>query len=107
MDQLDRHSYRQVAVCGWAPAHGSQICPRCLAETGAWQTAWRLLLVTACTRHQIFLVARCPGCQRPFRDQHHSHLPRLHTERADHELDARAARSNWTVTPARGPSWPN
>ena len=32
----DRHSYRQVAARGWAPAHGTQICPACLAADGAW-----------------------------------------------------------------------
>ena len=73
----DRHSYRQVAARGWAPAHGTQICPRCLAEHGAWQAAWRLLNVTTCTRHQSLLVARCPTCRRPFRDQRHSHLRRV------------------------------
>ncbi len=73
----DRHSYRQVAARGWAPAHGTQICPMCLAEHGAWQAAWRLLLVTTCTQHQSLLVARCPSCRRPFRDQRHSHLRRV------------------------------
>jgi len=77
LDPADRHSYRQVAARGWAPAHGTQICPTCLAETGAWQTAWRLLTVTACTRHGDLLVAECPACQRPFRDQRHSHLRRV------------------------------
>ena len=74
---LARHSYRQVAARGWVPAHGTQICPTCLAETGAWRTTWRLLIVTACTRHRTLLVARCPACRRPFRDQRHSHLRRV------------------------------
>ncbi len=73
----DRHSYRQVAARGWSPAHGTQICPACLADTGAWHSAWRLLIVTACTGHQSLLVAQCPSCQRPFRDQRHSHLRRV------------------------------
>ena len=73
----DRHSYRQVAARGWAPAHGTQICPACLADTNTWQSAWRLLIVTACTRHQSLLVAQCPSCRRPFRDQRHSHLRRV------------------------------
>ncbi|HQD69576.1 MAG TPA: TniQ family protein, partial [Ornithinibacter sp.] len=33
LDVDDRHSYRQVAARGWAPAHGTQICPACLADT--------------------------------------------------------------------------
>ena len=77
LDPADRHSYRQVSARGWAPAHGTQICPTCLAETGAWRTTWRLLIVTACTRHRTLLVARCPACRRPFRDQRHSHLRRV------------------------------
>jgi len=76
LDPADRHSYRQVAARGWTPAHGTQICPACLAETGTWQNTWRLLLVTACTRHQNLLEAMCPSCRRPFRDQRHSHLRR-------------------------------
>jgi len=79
LDPDDRHSYRQVAARGWTPAHGTQICSACLAETGTWQSTWRLLLVTACTRHQNLLVAACPSCRRPFRDQRHSHLRRVGT----------------------------
>jgi hypothetical protein len=60
LDPADRHSYRQVAARGWTPAHGTQICPACLAETGTWKTAWRLLLVTACSHHGLVLVAECP-----------------------------------------------
>ncbi len=77
LDPADRHSYRQVAARGWTPAHGTQICPTCLARDGVWRSAWRLLIVTTCTRHQSLLVARCPSCRRPFRDQRHSHLRRV------------------------------
>ena len=74
LDPRDRYSYRQVAARGWTPAHGTQICPTFLADTGAWKTAWRLLLATACTDHGVMLTARCPACRRPYRDQRHSHL---------------------------------
>lgn len=77
LNHNDRNSFRTVAACGWAPAHGTQICPTCLADDGAWRTVWRLLIVTACTAHGTFLVAACPGCGRPFRDQRHSHLRRV------------------------------
>ena len=77
LDQADRYSYRQVAARGWTPAHGTQICPSCLSEDGAWQSAWRLLIVTTCTRHRSLLVVRCQSCRRPFRDQRHSHLRRV------------------------------
>ncbi len=73
----DRHSYRQVAARGWTPAHGTQICPACIAENGVWKIAWRLLLVTACTDHGLVLVAECRSCGRPSRDQRHSHLRRV------------------------------
>ena len=42
---LDPHhqpSYRAVAARGWAPGQGTQICPRCLAETGTWDISWRI-----------------------------------------------------------------
>ena len=77
LDVQDRHSYRQVAARGWAPAHGTQICPACLADTNTWHSAWRLIIVTTCTIHQSLLVAQCPSCHRPFRDQRHSHLRRV------------------------------
>jgi len=77
LDVDDRHSYRQVAARGWAPAHGTQICPACLADTNTWQSAWRLLIVTTCTHHESLLVAQCPSCIRPFRNQRHSHLRRV------------------------------
>ena len=76
-DPADRYSYRQVAARGWTPAHGTQICPACIAETDAWKASWRLLLVTACTAHRCVLVSECPACRRPFRDQRHSHLRRV------------------------------
>ncbi len=77
LDPADRYSYRQVAARGWTPGHGTQICPACLADTGTWKSSWRLLLVTACTEHGLVLVAECPECGRPFRDQRHSHLRRV------------------------------
>lgn len=77
LEHSDRHSYRHVAAKGWVPAHGTQLCPTCLAETGAWRTSWRLLIVTTCTRHSTLLVTTCPGCRRPFRDQRQTRLRRV------------------------------
>jgi len=77
LDHDDRNSYRAIAARGWAPAHGTQICPACLADGGSWRTVWRLLIVTACTTHGTQLIASCPSCGRRFRDQHHSHLRRV------------------------------
>ncbi|WP_430407130.1 TniQ family protein [Janibacter sp. G349] len=67
---LDPHhqpSYRAVAARGWAPGQGTQICPRCLAETGTWDISWRIPTTTVCLRHRSYLLSTCPGCQRPFR----------------------------------------
>ncbi|MBK8867618.1 MAG: TniQ family protein [Actinomycetales bacterium] len=77
LDPGDRYSYRRVAARGWAPVHGTQICPACIAETGTWKTAWRLLIVTACIDTGLVLVAECSSCRQPFRDQRHSHLHRV------------------------------
>ena len=72
-------SFRAVAARGWVPGHGTQICPPCLAATGVWQLAWRLPTVTVCLSHATYLLAVCPGCGRPFRDQRHSPLRRVGT----------------------------
>lgn len=70
----DRYTYRHVAARGWAAAHGSQICPKCLADQGIWKVRWRTPYSAICVNHGTYLLVRCPGCDRPFRDQHHSPL---------------------------------
>lgn len=74
LDPEKQHSYRVVAARGWAAVHGTQICPRCLAADGFWQLRWRTPFAAICTQHTIYLLTRCPGCGRPFRDQRHSPL---------------------------------
>lgn len=74
---LDPHrqaSYRTVAGRGWMPGTGTQICPRCLAETTTWKLAWRLPTTTTCTTHGTYLLAACPGCDKPFRAPRHALL---------------------------------
>lgn len=39
-----------------------QICPLCIVEEGYAQAAWEISLVSACPKHQILLVDRCPNC---------------------------------------------
>lgn len=70
----DQHSYRHIAARGWAAIHGSQVCPQCLASTGVWQLRWRTPYAAICVEHGTYLLARCPECRRPFRDQRHSPL---------------------------------
>lgn len=74
LDPIDRHSYRAVAARGWAAVHGTRICPRCLAADGIWRLWWRLPYAAICAEHARYLLTRCPGCGRPFRDQRHSAL---------------------------------
>jgi hypothetical protein len=74
LDPARQSSFRSVSARGWIPGHGTQICPECLAQDGIWRTTWRLPTTTVCRTHDTYLLATCPGCQRPFRDQRHSPL---------------------------------
>lgn len=69
-----RHAFRQVATRLWSRSRGTTICPRCLFEAGLWKIGWRSPLVTTCAEHGLHLLEDCPGCGRPFRDQHHGVL---------------------------------
>jgi len=46
---------------------GLQFCPQCLKEDSApyFRRAWRVGFITACTRHNLMLMDRCPSCQAP------------------------------------------
>lgn len=74
LDPAHQSSFRTIAARGWIPGHGTQICPQCLADDGIWRITWRLPTTTVCRTHGTYLLATCPGCQRPFRDQRHSPL---------------------------------
>lgn len=74
LDPGHQSSFRSISARGWTPGHGTQICPQCLGDDGIWRTSWRLPTTTACRTHGTYLLATCPGCQRPFRDQRHSPL---------------------------------
>jgi len=74
LDPAHQSTFRTVSARGWIPGHGTQICPQCLADDGIWRTTWRLPTTTVCRTHGTYLLATCPGCQRPFRDQRHSPL---------------------------------
>ncbi|CCH73891.1 conserved hypothetical protein [Nostocoides australiense Ben110] len=74
LDPAHQSSFRTISARGWIPGHGTQICPACLADDGIWRTTWRLPTTTVCRTHGTYLLATCPGCQRPFRDQRHSPL---------------------------------
>ena len=74
LDPGSRYGHRDLAAKGWVQLHGTQACPACLADHGAWATTWRLPVVTTCTPHARHLAITCPGCRRPFRDSRHNHL---------------------------------
>ena len=77
LDPADRYSYRQVAARGWTRPMAPRSARHASPIPAPGKTAWRLLLVTACTDHGVMLTARCPACRRPYRDQRHSHLRRV------------------------------
>lgn len=54
------HVVSRSRVRNWTP----QFCPQCVAERGLARGVWDLHLVSACTRHRLLLVDRCPGCAR-------------------------------------------
>lgn len=94
LDPARQASYRTVAARGWAPGRGTQVCPRCLAETGRWDVSWRLPASTVCLRHQAYLVAVCPGCHRPFRDRTRPLRPVGPVTRCGNALGARGQYCN-------------
>ena len=73
-DPVQRHSFRTVVTQGWFPPFGTQVCPRCLDESGIWALRWRLPILAACTKHRIFLVTECAGCGGRFRTNRHAPL---------------------------------
>lgn len=74
LDPAHQSSFRTVSARGWISGRGTQICPACLGDDGIWRTTWRLPTTTVCRTHGTYLLATCPGCHRPFRDQRHSPL---------------------------------
>lgn len=98
LDPARQSSYRTVAARGWAPGKGTQACLQCLTETGRWDISWRLPTTTVCLRHQAYLIARCPGCQRPFRDRTRPLRPVGPVTRCGNALGARGRYCQVEVT---------
>lgn len=55
-------AFKQSLQGEWAYLSGSHVCPACLAESDAWQLAWRLPWSFACLRHGCLLVDTCRAC---------------------------------------------
>lgn len=53
-----------IKVHGEQKGFGQQYCPLCLSEDPTYfRKSWRLLFVTACEKHKVYLHDRCPHCQ--------------------------------------------
>jgi len=44
---------------------GLRFCPYCLRESEHFRKKWRLTFSTACVKHRVFLIDRCPECGEP------------------------------------------
>lgn len=67
LDPASKKTWRTLAARGWPPERGTGLCPRCLSVDGVWRLSWRHPWVTACARHQVWLLGICPSCGRRFR----------------------------------------
>lgn len=48
-----------------------RFCPLCLRESPVYyRLVWKLADVTVCLRHGVYLMTRCPSCQKPSRSFH-------------------------------------
>ncbi len=45
--------------------HGLRYCPECLKEDNYFRKLWRITFYTACLKHKVFLLDRCPECGSP------------------------------------------
>lgn len=68
LDPSDLDRQRPASVTAWARRSWTFIfpslaCPACLTEQpGVWHTAWKFPWSFACTRHGLYLSARCHEC---------------------------------------------
>lgn len=62
LDPLCPASLRREQPQGWFPPKGTQVCPRCLADSGTWLLRWRLPHLPICLHHGTYLITRCPTC---------------------------------------------
>lgn len=41
-----------------------RFCPHCLEEAPYFRLLWKMAPVTSCVKHGVFLIERCPGCNK-------------------------------------------
>ncbi|PAZ16491.1 hypothetical protein CLM62_07965 [Streptomyces sp. SA15] len=72
-----------IHTSDWLFATTCRYCPVCLTGDGSpiqnehggpWQNLWRLPVVFACTRHDVFLEHLCPSCKEPINASNRSQL---------------------------------
>lgn len=44
---------------------GIRFCPKCLKEKSYFRDKWRIMFINACTKHNCFLLNKCPKCSIP------------------------------------------
>lgn len=50
---------------GYNKTYGYRYCPFCLRENEYLKKEWRLTFSTVCPEHGVFLLDRCPNCNKP------------------------------------------
>ncbi len=50
---------------GYNKSYGYRYCPLCLQESEYFRKEWRLVFSTACLKHNVLLLDRCPHCKKP------------------------------------------
>ena len=50
---------------GYNKTFGYRYCPFCLKENEYLKKEWRLVFSTVCLKHKVFLLDRCPNCNKP------------------------------------------
>lgn len=62
----------QYCICGkWIGSqylnfNNIKVCPKCINEDGAINRLWSIIPFTACPRHRILLLNKCPKCNMHF-----------------------------------------
>jgi len=71
------------------------LCAACYVETPCHLIKWQLQEVTACDRHGLYLLSKCPKCKKPFsvpaewEDGACSHCGKLFFEMITHQGQAK------------------
>lgn len=93
---------RTIHTSDWLFGTTCRYCPACLAGDGSpiqnelggpWQTLWRLPIVFACTRHNVFLEHLCPSCKKPVNTNNQAQLVARPAVTGVHPAHCRSSRA--------------